>query len=87
MPNEASPGHCVLIRSVGLERRALSSPQLTGDIHRNGPVIHAGIAFPPSLGVDHLPDGIDLAPHLVVLAELAGDLVAGVQDGRMIASA
>ena len=40
-----------------------------------------------SLGVDHLPDRIDLAAHLVVLAELASDLVAGVQHRRMIAAA
>src|SRR4029077_8170488 len=40
-----------------------------------------------SLGVDHLPHRVDLAAHLVVLAELARDLVAGVQHGRMVAAA
>src|SRR5918996_5578860 len=40
-----------------------------------------------SLGVDHLPHRADLAPHLVVLMELAGDLVVGVEHGRVIAPA
>src|SRR5687767_271419 len=34
-----------------------------------------------SLGVDHLPHGADLAPHFVVLLQLASDLVVRVQDG------
>ena len=41
----------------------------------------------PSIGVDQLPYRGDLAPQLVVHGRLAGDLVARVEDRRMIAPA
>src|SRR5215218_2760724 len=40
-----------------------------------------------SVGVDQLPDGGDLTPELVVDGDLARDLVAGVQDRRVIPAA
>src|SRR6476646_3411943 len=40
-----------------------------------------------SVGVDQLPDRGDLAAQLVVDGDLTIDLVAGVQDGRVVTSA
>src|SRR4051812_49277249 len=40
-----------------------------------------------SIGVDELPDGGDLAPELVIRGDLAVDLVAGVEDRRVVAAA
>ena len=39
----------------------------------------------PSVGVDQLADGCDLAAKLVVDGGFAGDLVAGMEDGRVVA--
>ena len=44
-------------------------------------------ARPALVGVDQLADGGDLAAQLVVDGDLAGDLVAGVEDGGVVAPA
>ena len=38
------------------------------------------------VGVQHLPDGADVAPEVVVLRHLALDLFAAVEDRRVIAT-
>ena len=46
---------------------------------------HGIVGATPSVGVDQLANGCDLAAKLVVDGGFAGDLVAGVEDGRVVA--
>ncbi|CAN5585537.1 hypothetical protein BH20CHL6_BH20CHL6_00090 [soil metagenome] len=59
-------------------------------VHHHGSIIHPVKGrFSPggSVGVDQLADRCQLAAQLVVLLALPADLVAGVQDGGVVATA
>src|SRR5438045_4795469 len=75
----------------------MSAPTTT-DVHNAGPFStdsgHLSTAAgrsaartASSVGVDQLPDRRDLTPELVVDRDLAVDLVARVEHGRVIATA
>src|SRR5260221_3426925 len=56
-----------------------------------GPYPQGGMPYPQrrtgSLRVERFPEGVDIAAEIVVLAHLALDLLAAVEDGRMVAAA
>src|SRR6185369_7180800 len=75
---------------TGLSR---NKPPLTNRRRGSGPpdlprLPHTRAARPPrSVGVDQLADRRDLAAKLVVAGRFAGDLVAGVEDRRVVPTA
>src|SRR5437764_11137529 len=61
-------------------------------IHTPPRLIHtprraAGVGSGGLLGVEELAERVDVAPEVVVLAHLALDLLAAVEDGRVVAAA
>jgi hypothetical protein len=72
---------------------AQEAPELASSV-RVGPASGATSQSPAtpfgatgSVGVDQLADGGDLTAELVVDSGFAGDLVAGMENGRMVAPA
>jgi hypothetical protein len=81
--------HC---RAAELPVGSRRCPQRPTVVHRFGLFIHTNGRFPGqgiplarrwgrSVGVDQLSDGGNLPPQLIVDGRLAGDLVAGMEDG------
>ena len=83
-------------------RTNLGFPECRADVHRKGPVVHLGspvvndryafamsmaLAESASVGIDQLTNGGQIAPQLLVFLRLAVDLVARVENGRVVAPA
>ena len=86
-PPEPNEGRGMLIA-----RRPVAGGMIEAGAVTLRPLMYRSRMFGPppqlhSLGVDELAHGGDLPPQLVVGGRLPGDLVAGMEDGGMVATA